>query len=58
MPGMDGYMLMRQVRAIPSEEGGQVKAIAAGFQMHLSKPILPEQLIEAVIAVTGNECNA
>lgn len=28
MPDIDGYMLMRQVRALPPKQGGQVKAIA------------------------------
>ncbi|MBW4443395.1 MAG: PAS domain-containing protein [Plectolyngbya sp. WJT66-NPBG17] len=64
MPDMDGYMLMRQVRALPSEQGGQVKAIAltayagdfnqqqalqAGFQRHLSKPIEPNELITNIV---------
>jgi len=63
MPDMDGYMLMQQVRALPPEQGGQVRAIAftayagefnqqqalqAGFQQHLSKPVEPELLIRAI----------
>jgi signal transduction histidine kinase/ActR/RegA family two-component response regulator len=63
MPEMDGYMLMRQIRMLPAEQGGQVKAIAltayagdfnqkqalqAGFQRHIVKPIEPEALILAV----------
>jgi signal transduction histidine kinase/ActR/RegA family two-component response regulator len=63
MPEMDGYMLMQQVRALPSEQGGQVRAIAltayagdfnqqqalrAGFQQHVSKPIEPERLIQVI----------
>jgi PAS domain S-box-containing protein len=68
LPEMDGYMLMRRIRALPPEQGGQVKAIAltayagdfnqqqalaAGFQRHLAKPIEPETLILAVSALTG-----
>jgi len=68
MPDMDGYMLMRQVRALPPEQGGRVKAIAltayagdfnqqqalaAGFQRHLAKPIEPETLIAAIASLTG-----
>jgi len=68
LPEMDGYMLMRQIRALPPEQGGQVKAIAltayagdfnqqqalaAGFQRHLAKPIEPETLILAISALTG-----
>ncbi|MBD1824123.1 response regulator [Cyanobacteria bacterium FACHB-DQ100] len=67
MPDMDGYMLMRQVRALPLEQGGQVRAIAltayagdfnqqqalqAGFQQHLSKPIEPERLIQVISRLT------
>ncbi|MBD2296284.1 response regulator [Anabaena sphaerica FACHB-251] len=63
MPEMDGYMLMRQVRALPPEQGGQIPAIAltayagelnqqqaleAGFQQHIAKPIEPEKLIQAI----------
>ena len=66
MPGMDGYMLMRQIRALPPEKGGQIPAIAltayagdfnqqqalkAGFQQHLSKPVDPEALVRAIIRV-------
>jgi PAS domain S-box-containing protein len=64
MPDMDGYMLIQQVRTLPS--GGQVKAIAltayagdfnqqlalqAGFQCHLAKPVEPETLIQEVVAL-------
>ncbi|MBD3886740.1 PAS domain S-box protein [Phormidium tenue FACHB-886] len=63
MPQMDGYMLMRQVRALPPDEGGQLPAIAltayageinhqqamtAGFQRHLAKPIEPEVLVRTI----------
>lgn len=63
MPDRDGYMLMRQVRTLPPEQGGQVPAIAltayagnidyqqamaAGFQQHLAKPVEPEVLITAI----------
>ena len=54
MPHLDGYELIRQVRALPEEEGGQVPAIAltayarredelkafvAGYQVHVAKPV-------------------
>ncbi|HEY9907893.1 MAG TPA: ATP-binding protein, partial [Thermosynechococcaceae cyanobacterium] len=63
MPEMDGYMLLRQIRSLPLEQGGQVpaialtayareldqqQAIAAGFQRHLAKPIDPETVIAIV----------
>ncbi|GAB1543442.1 hypothetical protein NUACC21_61160 [Scytonema sp. NUACC21] len=63
MPNTDGYMLMRQVRIVLSEQGRQIPAIAltayageydqqraqaAGFQMHISKPVEPVVLIQAI----------
>jgi CheY-like chemotaxis protein len=63
MPDQDGYMLMQQVRSLPSSEGGQVPAIAltayagdidyrqalaAGFQRHLAKPIEPDALVKTI----------
>jgi len=66
MPDMDGYMLMQQVRALRSNQGGAVKAIAltayagdfnqqqalqAGFQRHLAKPIDPQDLIKAILTL-------
>ena len=64
MPEMDGYMLIRQVRSLPLEQGGLIPAIAltayagevdqqqalsAGFQMHLAKPVKPA-LLAIVVA--------
>ncbi|OUL35417.1 hypothetical protein BV372_11215 [Nostoc sp. T09] len=66
MPEMDGYTLLREIRALPPQQGGLIKAIAltayageinrqqalqAGFQMYLSKPVDPEELIEAIAQV-------
>lgn len=63
MPEMDGYALMRQVREMPSKQVREIPAIAltayageidrqqalsAGFQMHLSKPVEPDQLVNAI----------
>jgi PAS domain S-box-containing protein len=60
MPEEDGYALIRQVRALKSQEGGMVPALAltgyasrqdrlqsilAGFQEHMTKPVEPEELI-------------
>ena len=68
MPDIDGYMLLRQVRALPPEQGGQIKAIAlsayageydrdlalrAGFQQHLAKPIEPDKLIKTIATLLG-----
>ncbi|HEY9621287.1 MAG TPA: PAS domain-containing protein [Crinalium sp.] len=64
MPEMDGYMLIRQVRMLAPEQGGRIPAIAltayagdtnqqqvlaAGFQTHISKPIEPEELVQAIV---------
>lgn len=63
MPGMDGYELIRQVRDLPPDRGGLVPAIAltayagemdheralsAGFNRHLAKPIEPDQIVDAI----------
>lgn len=67
MPDVDGYTLIRQVRALPPEQGGQIpaialtayarqedyqQAIASGFQWHVTKPLDPEQLVRAVMSLT------
>jgi CheY-like chemotaxis protein len=67
MPDMDGYMLMREIRAMPAEQGGQIPAIAltayagesnqklalkAGFQWHLAKPVEPMDVISVIIELT------
>ncbi|MBW4625577.1 MAG: PAS domain-containing protein [Brasilonema octagenarum HA4186-MV1] len=67
MPEMDGYMMMRQIRALPVEQGGQVpaialtayaaevdqeRAIAAGFLHHIAKPIDPDAVLAIVLNTT------
>ncbi|MFB2969421.1 PAS domain S-box protein [Aerosakkonema sp. BLCC-F183] len=63
MPQEDGYDLIRKVRQLQSQRGEQIRAIAltafareedrwkaieAGFQMHVSKPVEPAKLATAV----------
>jgi PAS domain S-box-containing protein len=69
MPEIDGYNLIQQVRSLTPERGGQIPAIAltafageinrqqalkVGFQRHLAKPVEPNLLIQAVLAVFKN----
>lgn len=66
MPGEDGYDLIRKVRALDAESGGQTAAIAltayaraedrtrairAGFQLHVAKPIDQSVLIATVASL-------
>ncbi|MDE2292659.1 MAG: PAS domain-containing protein [Elusimicrobia bacterium] len=66
LPGTDGYALIRKVRQLPPEKGGDVPAAAlttqtrvedrtqvlmAGFQMYLPKPVEPAELAAAVKAL-------
>jgi CheY-like chemotaxis protein len=66
MPDEDGYTLLKKVRAMPPERGGRVPAIAltahsqvqdrlqslrAGFQSHVPKPVVPEELVEVVASI-------
>ncbi len=68
VPGEDGYSLMRKVRAREPERGGlmpalaltayarvedRVQALAAGFQMHVAKPVDPAELVAAVASLVG-----
>lgn len=62
MQGEDGYELIRRVRALPGNSGAipavaltayariedKMRALSAGFQVHLSKPIDSAQLAAAV----------
>ncbi|HSE96885.1 MAG TPA: CHASE domain-containing protein, partial [Blastocatellia bacterium] len=70
MPGEDGYALIGRVRSLDPERGGQVPAVAltalagradgvralsAGFQVHLPKPVDPSHLIKVIAELAGNE---
>lgn len=73
MPFEDGYALIRKMRALPPAEGGRVPAIAltayvrgidrvkaleAGFQMHVPKPLDPPELIASVATLAKTQLQA
>ncbi|HEY6481918.1 MAG TPA: response regulator [Steroidobacteraceae bacterium] len=68
MPGMDGYALIAQVRALDRDFGGQTPAIAvtahasktdrlqalqAGFQNHIAKPVEAQELAIVIANLLG-----
>lgn len=68
MPDTDGYMLMRQVRSLSPAQGGSIPAIAltayageasqqealaAGFQLYITKPADPETLANAISSLVS-----
>jgi CheY-like chemotaxis protein len=68
MPGKDGYQFIREVRALRPEQGGDVTAVAltafarsedrtramlAGYQIHIAKPIEPQELLATVSSLAG-----
>ncbi len=70
MGGEDGYSLIAKVRALPPEEGGQTpaaaltayartedrtRALRAGFQMHIPKPVEPSELVAVVANLAGRK---
>ncbi|MGL5925606.1 response regulator, partial [Chroococcidiopsis sp.] len=72
MPNEDGYSLIRRVRALSADLGGQIPAAAltayvtdkeqresleAGFQKHIVKPVEPEQLAAIVAELAALSSN-
>ena len=68
MPGQDGYEFARQLRALPQDQGGALPALAvtafartedrtrallAGFNGHLAKPVESNELIAMVANLAG-----
>jgi PAS domain S-box-containing protein len=68
MPHEDGYTLMRKVRALGPEHGGAIpaaavtayarsedrmRALLAGFQTHIAKPVEPAELAAVVASLAG-----
>jgi len=70
MPNEDGYALIRKLRRLKDRTGSDIpaialtayatpddraRALAAGFQMHLAKPIEPEKLVTSVATALGRK---
>jgi signal transduction histidine kinase/DNA-binding response OmpR family regulator len=68
LPGMDGYTFIRKVRELLKDSAGRVpaaaltayaggedrlRALSAGFQAHLAKPLDPSELIALVARLGG-----
>jgi CheY-like chemotaxis protein len=72
MPDEDGYAFLRRLRALPSERGGRTpaialtaytrgpdrdRALAAGFNTHMGKPVQTGALIAAIAALAAHAAN-
>jgi PAS domain S-box-containing protein len=68
MPNEDGYSLLGRIRSLPPARGGRTHAVAltafaraedraralrAGFQNHVAKPVRPSELFAVLAAVVG-----
>ncbi len=68
MPEEDGYSFIRRVRQLPASMGGRTPALAltafttpndrmraldAGFEMHVAKPVEPRELLSAVAKLSA-----
>jgi PAS domain S-box-containing protein len=66
MPDVDGYQFIRQVRSLHADAGGRTPAVAltafarsedrtrairAGFQIHIAKPIEPQELLATIASL-------
>jgi len=70
MPDEDGYSFIGKVRSLPRDQGGDIPAaaltayardvdrrqsLAAGYQMHIAKPISAGQLVTMIAKLAGRE---
>lgn len=68
MPEEDGFSLIRKLRALPADRGGETPAVAltafaraddrlrllrSGFQIHIPKPVEPAELVVAIASIAG-----
>jgi len=71
MEEVDGHAFLRTLRSFDAEHGGQIpavaltayvtpadsaKALAAGFNHHLRKPVTPAEIVDVVATITGRRC--
>jgi PAS domain S-box-containing protein len=69
LPVMDGLSFIEQLRSLPPERGGRVpaaaltaytrpeerlRALQAGYQMHLAKPLEPSEVVTTVATLAGH----
>jgi len=70
MPDEDGYSLIRRVREWERGQGAHILAVAltaygrvedrvralnAGFQMHVAKPVDPAELVAVITSITRRQ---
>ncbi len=69
MPGENGYQLLARVRSLPADRGGRTPAVAlsaqsgpadrqralrAGFQVYLAKPVEPAELVRVLAELVAS----
>lgn len=73
MPGEDGYSLIAQIRALGEKrnaaipaaamtarasEADRIRVMESGFQIHLSKPVSPSELVAVILNLAGRGRNS
>jgi len=68
MPQEDGHTFLRKLRSLGVEQGGRVpavaltayatssdvaKALAAGFDQHVQKPVTPAEIVDVVAVMAA-----
>jgi PAS domain S-box-containing protein len=68
LPDIDGFELIRRIRQLDPSEGGRIPAVAltahasaedrtkalrAGFQAHIAKPVDPRELVASIASLAG-----
>lgn len=71
MPDEDGYSLIKRIRTLTPEQGGQIlaialtayarteekdRALAAGFHRHIAKPVVPTELVNSIAELVQQRC--